>query len=72
VAKKLGALSADYQTLVITHLHQIAALSEHHYAVEKVAIGSPGRKIISIHKLNRSERQKEIRRMLSLPESSKV
>ena len=72
VAKKLGALSKDYQTLVITHLHQIAALSEHHYAVEKVAIGSPGRKVINIRKLNRSERQKEIRRMLSLTESSKV
>ncbi len=72
VAKKLAALSTDYQTLVITHLHQIAALSENHYAVEKVAIGSPARKVISIRKLNRSERQKEIRRMLSLTESSKV
>jgi DNA repair ATPase RecN len=40
--------------------------------VEKVAIGSPGRKVINIRKLNRSERQKEIRRMLSLTESSKV
>jgi len=68
VAQKLSSLAEHYQLVVITHLHQIASVGESHYAVEKVnSEKSSGRKTIRVHQLNKSERKKEIERMLSLP-----
>ncbi len=67
VAEKLELLSKSCQLLVVTHLHQIAAKSRNHYAVEKSAQKSSGRNIISVRKLNKSERAMEIKRMIALP-----
>nr|MBN2278221.1 DNA repair protein RecN [candidate division Zixibacteria bacterium] len=68
VAGRLAAAAREAQLLVITHLHQIAGLADHHFAVEKTdSKGRSGRKIISIRELNKPERRKEIDRMISLP-----
>lgn len=71
VAEKLDLLAQKYQLLVVTHLHQIAAKSRFHYAVKKSGQKATGRNIISVKKLNKSERSGEIKRMLALPESIK-
>jgi DNA repair protein RecN (Recombination protein N) len=69
VAKKLAELARDYQLLVITHLHQIASLADHHYAVEKTDTKAGARrKVITVKKLKTAECKKEIERMISLPE----
>lgn len=68
VARRLAAMASSYQILVITHLHQIASVSNSHYAVEKIDTASSVRKIITVRKLKKTERQKEIARMISLPE----
>jgi len=68
VAERLARLADDFQLLVVTHLHQIAAASHHHFAVEKGSSGSKtGRKTIRIRKLRAAEKKKEIERMISLP-----
>jgi len=69
VAEKLELLAQKYQLLVVTHLHQIAARSQHHYAVTKSIQKPTGRNIIRVRKLNKSERSGEIKRMLAIPES---
>lgn len=71
VAEKLDLLAQKYQLLVVTHLHQIAAKSRFHYAVTKSGQKTTGRNIISVKKLNKSERAGEIKRMLALPEPVK-
>jgi len=71
VAKRLLALSDNYQLLIITHLHQIAAVSDHHYAVTKIDSKSK-RKIIAVNRINKTERKREIQRMLSLPDMTGV
>ncbi len=69
IAEKLSALGQDNQLLVITHLHQIAALADHHFAVEKVVSSDKSKRhIISVTKLDKKSRADEIRRMLSLDE----
>lgn len=73
VAKRLADLSRISQVLVITHLHQIASASDNHFAVEKVASKLKSkRRIISVRRLNKEEKEEEIRRMLSLPEEAGV
>jgi DNA repair protein RecN (Recombination protein N) len=68
VAERLSKLSADFQLLVVTHLHQIAAVSDQHYGVEKVTSKSDSRrKTIVVRKLSAQDRKREIKRMLSLP-----
>jgi DNA repair protein RecN (Recombination protein N) len=71
VAGKLAALSKRYQLMVVTHLHQIAAMADHHYAVEKTAVKKSGRNIIEVRKLAKSERSAEIKRMVALPDKVK-
>lgn len=71
VAKRLLALSSDYQLLVITHLHQIASVGDFHYAVAKIDTKSK-RKTVSVRKLNKTERKREIKRMLSIPQEAEV
>lgn len=69
IAEKLSALGKDNQLLVITHLHQIAALADHHFAVEKVvSLEKSSRRVISVTELGEKARAGEIRRMLSLDE----
>jgi len=71
VAERLLDLSKEYQLLVITHLHQIAAAGNAHYAVTKTDTKSK-RKTVSVRQLNKTERKSEIKRMLSLPQEAKA
>lgn len=73
VASRLAQLAESSQVLVITHLHQIASLSNEHFAVEKVESKDRSkRNIVAVKRLNSVEKKKEIERMLSLPENSNL
>jgi DNA repair protein RecN (Recombination protein N) len=63
VGKKLKTLSDKRQVLVITHLPQIAAMSDSHYTVTKQKVNE--RNITVIKNLNNDERIKEVARMLA-------
>ncbi|MEW5923145.1 MAG: DNA repair protein RecN [Candidatus Zixiibacteriota bacterium] len=73
VASRLAQLAVSSQVLVITHLHQIASLSDAHYAVEKVESSDRSkRNVVAVRRLTMAERKGEIERMLSLPENPNV
>ncbi|MCF6268500.1 MAG: DNA repair protein RecN [Melioribacteraceae bacterium] len=67
IAQKVGgalkALSTFHQIIAITHLPQIASLSDEHFTVEKKKIGS--RVVSSISKLNDDEKINEVAKLLS-------
>jgi DNA repair protein RecN (Recombination protein N) len=63
VGKKLKKLSKERQVLVITHLPQIASMSDNHYFVQKDRIENRSRTFV--RSLNRNEKIKEIARMLA-------
>ena len=55
---------ADYhQIIAITHLPQIAAMSHHHYVVEKIE--KDGRTVTHIRKLDQEEHTREIAKLVS-------
>ena len=62
VAEKLSALSSDHQIICITHLPQIAAMSDEHFLIEKST--KDNRTISSIRKLSEDESVRELARML--------
>jgi DNA repair protein RecN (Recombination protein N) len=62
VARRLHLLAQNRQLLCITHLPQIAAYADHHYAVEKHQRN--GRTITDARPLGAAERIAEISRML--------
>jgi DNA repair protein RecN (Recombination protein N) len=62
VGRKLAALGRARQVLCITHLPQIAACADHHFAVEKTT--AKGRTRSTARKLAADERPEEIARML--------
>ncbi len=62
VARRLHALAATRQLLCITHLPQIAAYADHHFAVEKER--TDGRTITHARALDADERVHELSRML--------
>jgi DNA repair protein RecN (Recombination protein N) len=62
VARRLKALAKTRQLLCITHLPQIAAYADHHFAVEKQR--SRGRTITQARALAADERVVELSRML--------
>ena len=62
VARRLKALAHNRQLLCITHLPQIAAYADHHYAVDKRQDG--GRTIARARALAADERIAEVSRML--------
>ncbi|MBI3785619.1 MAG: DNA repair protein RecN [Deltaproteobacteria bacterium] len=62
VGKRLQALGRGRQVLCITHLPQIAALADHHFAVEKRV--SKGRTITTAKQLEGDDRIRELARML--------
>lgn len=68
VGKKLKKLSVGNQVLVITHLHQIARLANHHYLADKLNNTSDGRSVIKVKILTDNDIKKELARMVSLPE----
>ncbi len=61
VADKLNAISADYQIICITHLPQIAAISDHHLLIEKTSIDSNA--ISSVKVLSDEQKISEIARL---------
>jgi DNA repair protein RecN (Recombination protein N) len=63
VGKKLKGLSRSSQVLCVTHLPQIATFADHHYVIEKKAIG--GRTRTAVHLITGEERTEEVARMLS-------
>ena len=66
VGNKLRRLSEAGQVVVITHLHQIARLADHHYVAEKKTKRS--RSVIEVHRLDDAAKKTEIDRMVALPE----
>jgi DNA repair protein RecN (Recombination protein N) len=62
VGRKLAALARRRQVLCITHLPQIAAFADHHFAVEKAT--ERGRTRSTARRLGAEERSEEIARML--------
>jgi len=62
VGEKLADVSRACQALVITHLPQIASLAEVHFAVGKTE--NDGRSMVSVSRLDPTERVLEIQRML--------
>lgn len=63
VGRKLKSLAHDRQVLVVTHLPQIAAMSDVHFSVQK---GKTGERITTVVKqLNPREKIREVARMLA-------
>lgn len=63
VGRKLKNLSRDRQVLLITHLPQIAAMSDNHYLVQKGK--SEGRVTTLVKTLNDKEKIREVARLLA-------
>ncbi len=63
VGQSLKSLAAFHQIIAITHLPQIAGLSDHHYAVEKKK--SSDRVVSSIRKLDEEEKVREVAKLMS-------
>jgi DNA repair protein RecN (Recombination protein N) len=62
IGQKLRAISRRNQTLVITHLPQIAAYADRHYVVAKRVEGE--RTVSEVRPLTEAQRTEEIARML--------
>jgi DNA repair protein RecN (Recombination protein N) len=62
VGQKLAALARGRQVLCITHLPQIAAFADHHFAVEKTT--AKGRTRSTTRRLGEDDRREELARML--------
>ncbi len=63
IANKIKSLSKDAQVLCVTHLPQVAAISENHYQISKKL--EQGRTTTEIKLLDESERIIEIAKMIS-------
>lgn len=68
VGTRLARVAERQQVLCITHLHQIAALADHHISVTKHV--DEGRTRIKVVALDRDERVEELSRMLGTPSDS--
>ena len=62
VAERLGILGRDHQVICITHLPQIAAMSDAHFAIRKEVVD--GRTLTTINKLKEKECIVELGRLL--------
>ncbi|MFC1564334.1 DNA repair protein RecN [candidate division KSB1 bacterium] len=63
VGRELAKLGRFHQLLCVTHLPQIAGMSDSHFSVEKTE--SDGRVVTRIKKLNMKDREYEIARLLA-------
>lgn len=63
VGRRLKALSADAQVLVVTHSPQVAALGAHHWRVQKSVV--KGQTLSTVVALPEEERIEELARMLA-------
>ncbi len=66
VGQRLKKLAEGHQVLVITHLHQIARLADHHYVAEK-SRSADDRSVIAVRRLTSRQVASELDRMLALP-----
>ena len=62
VGTRLSRVAKRQQVLCVTHLHQVAALADHHLSVGKTV--HKGRTRIQVRSLNHEERVEELARML--------
>lgn len=60
--KKISSISINHQIICISHLPQIAALADSHFAITKDIIGEKTR--TNIVKLSKKDRIKEMARLL--------
>jgi DNA repair protein RecN (Recombination protein N) len=71
VGTRLARVAQRQQVLCVTHLHQIAALADHHFSVQKYVL--QGRTHIDVTPLDREARVGELARMLGAsPDSASV
>ena len=70
VGKRLKELSEKHQVIAITHLAQIAALSDTHFVIEKNVEG--GKTKTEISRMDDDQRLKELARLLGGDENSKA
>jgi DNA repair protein RecN (Recombination protein N) len=63
IAEKISRISQQLQVLCITHLPQVAAISDQHYFIDKKVTNDRTHTVIS--KLNKKQRVEELARMLS-------
>ena len=63
VGRKLEALSASHQLIVITHLPQIASLAHRHFDVSKQVVGD--RTVTAVSMLEGPQRREQIARLLA-------
>jgi len=69
VGEKLAALARGRQVLCVTHLAQLAAFADTHFAVSKTTVR--GRTVAAVERLDEADRVTELSRMLSgTPESA--
>lgn len=62
VSEKMCLLGSCHQILCITHLPQIAAMADEHFIIEKIV--EKEKSITGIRKLDRSETEQELARLL--------
>lgn len=70
IAEKISDISRESQVLCITHLPQVAAMSDHHFFIAKKV--ADGRTETSLTKLSDKKRIDEIARMLAGSEITKL
>ncbi len=69
VGKRLKILSNNFQILVVTHQPQIAAKADNHFKISKVSENNQAKTLIK--KLENSDRENEVARMISGAELTK-
>ncbi|MFY9262018.1 MAG: DNA repair protein RecN [Actinomycetaceae bacterium] len=70
VGERLAQLGAQCQTIVVTHLAQVAAYAHHHVVVDKISDAEITR--TDVRKLDNTARERELARMLSGHEESEA
>ncbi|MDD3831955.1 MAG: DNA repair protein RecN [Clostridia bacterium] len=61
LAIKLSNVSSNYQTIVVTHLPQVVAISDHNLLISKSVVSQ--RTVTNVQKLSRTGKEKEVARL---------
>lgn len=70
VAEKMYSISSKHQVFCVTHLPQIACMSDSHFLISKQV--KSGKTFTFVHKMNVEEKQSEIARMIGGSEVTKL
>ncbi|MDF2881047.1 MAG: recN [Clostridiaceae bacterium] len=70
VAEKMFIISVSHQVFCVTHLPQIACMSDVHYIVQKYVLN--GKTFTEVKKINENEKKLEIARMIGSSEVTKI